>query len=1066
MPTIGTTTTGLLDQFDEDNNTINANNNNENLKEEENEEKNNKEINKESTLNNDGIITTTNTTNTTISTTTTSTTPNNNTVIVVEEEQQQEIQNDQNQQDIQQEEIQKEEIQKEIQKENEQQEEEEKNKKNEIQEIKEKKEENDLLNKPIYSIEYPQPNEEINLQKYDIPHFCKKEWWYFNCHLTLQKEISIWISFFSSHPYLDYPNYRSNALIWGMVDENLQKYHNFSLIDKNGFENIKEIIAHDKNRNELHFKALKEMVERNSLPLPDHLEKDDVLVLPNSLFIQFGKSHGLIKKISSKNSNSHHGQSHNGQSHNDQSHSHHGHSNNLNDDKNRIEMNNLNNEYIVYGKDEKEGIGFQLKFKPNKKVNRHARNGYVDMGESMIYYFISNMFVDGMIELNNNNEKYKVLSNKSKGWYDHEYTIPFGNDNTTTTTTTINGNEDENNTMTVVDNHDCDNNKCDNNTIEIDTAMDYNNNNNTELKKELKKEEEEQITKKTVLEETLTELSKTGWNWFSIQLTNNIELSIVELFNEESLNCKDITKQKTDCRCIYIDKFGNRLEIENCKLTKEKLWHSMSSTSTFTLNWTIDIPSLDFSINGSDNQSLDKNTTNNTTIVTTNNKFNGGKLTVKSVMIDQEINTIILNQAFYEGKIRVEGILNNEKVNGIGFIEMKRERNESDRKVSNFLKAFGKIVANQLQVELTNFTMVDNTQNKCDNNNCDNTQNNESLKKNIYGEKYLNHHYFKNIKLNTMQELIINPIKIITDRGGKTWRSYALVAAYECINGLNKFKEEWRSLITFPELLHTASLLIDDIEDNSIIRRGDKTSHLIYGLPLTLNCGNFWYFAIQNIIEKTVKNYKLKDQLKVYEIYFHTMRSAHIGQALDIKKGDNYKILENGDQDKILENQIRTCHLLKSGASVSALGRIGVILGNGTKQQEDLFANFFDAIGLAFQIIDDVLNLKGFENNLKTIGEDIKEGKVTYPIVKAIQLLPNKEERVKLWNRISVKPQDQNEILEIIKVLEECGALEESVKDANECVENAWRELDPYIPDSHPKLMLRCFAKHILERFY
>ena len=135
---------------------------------------------------------------------------------------------------------------------------------------------------------------------------------------------------------------------------------------------------------------------------------------------------------------------------------------------------------------------------------------------------------------------------------------------------------------------------------------------------------------------------------------------------------------------------------------------------------------------------------------------------------------------------------------------------------------------------------------------------------------------------------------------------------------------------------------------------------------------------------------------------------------------------------------------------------------------------YFESVGVAFQIMDDVLNLRGLYSKdadkmkkgtaLKRLGEDIVEGKVTMPICKAMAKLTVREEREKLWSTISSRPQEQAIVDSVIAQLEELGAIQDCITQAEDIVNKAWAELDGVIPDSFAKMMLRSFGWFVIER--
>jgi geranylgeranyl pyrophosphate synthase len=162
---------------------------------------------------------------------------------------------------------------------------------------------------------------------------------------------------------------------------------------------------------------------------------------------------------------------------------------------------------------------------------------------------------------------------------------------------------------------------------------------------------------------------------------------------------------------------------------------------------------------------------------------------------------------------------------------------------------------------------------------------------------------------------------------------------------------------------------------------------------------------------------------------------------------------------------VRAVHPLKSAAPAGSLARVGAIVGGGSDAQIEALGAFVEHVGLAFQIVDDVLNLRGFADALKVRGEDLSEGKVTMPVATAMRLLDTPD-RTWLWNTISSLPTDPALIQSAIDTIEGCGALRACRDEARQMIEAAWSFLDPLIPNSLAKLMLRAFSWFVLERHY
>lgn len=322
------------------------------------------------------------------------------------------------------------------------------------------------------------------------------------------------------------------------------------------------------------------------------------------------------------------------------------------------------------------------------------------------------------------------------------------------------------------------------------------------------------------------------------------------------------------------------------------------------------------------------------------------------------------------------------------------------------------------------------------------------------------------LNIDVFSKTMISPIRDIIDRSGKAWRSYILLLCMDCVGGNSSKYEHWLSLA---EIVHVGSLIIDDIQDESDMRRGGPACHLLHGRAQAINSGTAAYFLALHTLIKQTPQLTPELILNIYDIKFMTLRAAHTGQALDIYGLDYMMddVVETGDSLTI-EKAVLCTHRLKSGVPAGSLARLGAIIGGGTNEQCDALENYVQSIGIAFQIIDDVLNLRGFEENTKMRGEDIMAGKVTFPIAKAMntKYLNSKLQRKYVWDIIKSKTTDVTLVNDVIQLLEKCDCINESVTYAKSLIEAAWIKLDPLIPDSFYKLFLRAFGLYILQRHY
>lgn len=321
--------------------------------------------------------------------------------------------------------------------------------------------------------------------------------------------------------------------------------------------------------------------------------------------------------------------------------------------------------------------------------------------------------------------------------------------------------------------------------------------------------------------------------------------------------------------------------------------------------------------------------------------------------------------------------------------------------------------------------------------------------------------YVRDVDLGEFQRILLEPIREIIDRHGKAWRSYTAVLCYHALRG-----DKWREdiidvLLGLAEVIHVGSLIVDDVEDASPTRRGGPACHIAHGVPIAINAGTFCYFAWQAWFARL--DLPAPVRLQIYEIYFEFMRVAHLGQALDIQgftRAMAEEIVATGDVT-LVERQMKNVYMLKTGAPASVFARIGAIVAGGQEAQVRALSNLFEALGISFQIMDDVNNLKGFQGDPKHC-EDLAQAKVTMPVLEAMRVLDLAARR-DLWDRIGRCGHDPSLVPSIIETLDASGAFTACRDQAHRILEDAWRAADPHLSNSFAKVMLHAFCLHIVE---
>jgi geranylgeranyl pyrophosphate synthase len=412
---------------------------------------------------------------------------------------------------------------------------------------------------------------------------------------------------------------------------------------------------------------------------------------------------------------------------------------------------------------------------------------------------------------------------------------------------------------------------------------------------------------------------------------------------------------------------------------------------------------------------------------------------VRAAYEDQEFMTLISKTSFWEGRVDVEGKVRGRAIRGVGFVECSSVASFED--LDTYFGAVSKVVKRSISEMIPLEPTFEQARNLIGNERSD--------------------HYLDGMDLSQLGRTLIAPIREIADRGGKSWRSYAAVTCCDIVGGDSREFIQWLAL---PEIIHVGSLIIDDVQDQSVLRRGGAASHRIYGEAQAINSGTAAYFIAWHLWD--MSSLTDRNKVRVHQLFFEALRAGHAGQAIDLDGFGNLvdRVVESGDARE-LERRVLAVHRLKTAVPAACLARMGAIAGGGTDEQVEALGAFFENLGIAFQIVDDVLNLRGFRGNLKARGEDIAMGKVTYPVAKALSRF-DIEERRALIRSITAKPEDPVEVNRIVEVLESVGAIEACVEESRILVERGWAKLEPLVEDTFAKLMLRAFGWFILERHY
>lgn len=213
--------------------------------------------------------------------------------------------------------------------------------------------------------------------------------------------------------------------------------------------------------------------------------------------------------------------------------------------------------------------------------------------------------------------------------------------------------------------------------------------------------------------------------------------------------------------------------------------------------------------------------------------------------------------------------------------------------------------------------------------------------------------------------------------GGKRLRPILVLASAEAVGGA-KAATEALPLACAVECIHTYSLIHDDLPcmDDDDLRRGKPTSHKVYGEGIAVLAGdalNTEAFAMAATV-KGWPRYKTADVVKELAYAAGSQRLIG-GQVVDLE-------CEGQKKGMIKPSQLKYIHQNKTAALIASSIRLGAMAGNATKKQLDDLTEFGEALGLAFQVIDDILDIESTTEQLgKSQGKDLTSEKATYPSI-------------------------------------------------------------------------------------
>jgi len=260
-------------------------------------------------------------------------------------------------------------------------------------------------------------------------------------------------------------------------------------------------------------------------------------------------------------------------------------------------------------------------------------------------------------------------------------------------------------------------------------------------------------------------------------------------------------------------------------------------------------------------------------------------------------------------------------------------------------------------------------------------------------------------RLNSGVPLVGQVSQYIIAAGGKRLRPALLLMT---CGALGYQSTQRFNLAAVVEFIHTATLLHDDVVDESILRRGNPTANETFGNPASVLVGDFLYSrAFQMMVEA--------QNMRIMQVLADATNVIAEGEVMQLMNMHNAGLDEAGYLQVI---RSKTAKLFEASA------RVGAILAGAEPALEEACAEYGQALGTAFQVIDDVLDYAGDAAVMgKSLGDDLREGKATLPLIAAMQRGSDSQREL---IRHAIENGATEQLEAVIAIVRETGALEVS----------------------------------------
>ncbi|NPA91850.1 MAG: polyprenyl synthetase family protein [Chloroflexi bacterium] len=287
-------------------------------------------------------------------------------------------------------------------------------------------------------------------------------------------------------------------------------------------------------------------------------------------------------------------------------------------------------------------------------------------------------------------------------------------------------------------------------------------------------------------------------------------------------------------------------------------------------------------------------------------------------------------------------------------------------------------------------------------------------------------------------------ILYLVKSGGKRLRPALTIAAGRCYP-VDEAKLIY--LATAVEMLHTATLVHDDVIDGSLLRRGNPTLNARWNVGATVLAGDY-------IFAKAAVYSTLTDNPPVVRLFAHTLSI--------ICNGELEQMFKYYDLDQSKEEYYRRIYA-KTASLFAASAELGAMLGGASPLEQQAFREYGHNLGMAFQIVDDILDFVGSEEVLgKPVGSDLRQGTITLPVFYYLSEGGDPTVITRVFNERDEEAK-QEALAAALHAIRTSGAIERAQEEALTFVRRAQEALQ-HVPDTPYRDALREISTYVVER--